>query len=93
MPDQFERRQDERGINHTASMAGWQRRMTEKREGIIAKEESEFSRGLPTSALTSETQTKRLGEGAKKGLATARKVHEEAARKLQERLASVAMTA
>ncbi|KAL9182250.1 hypothetical protein ACHAXT_012902 [Thalassiosira profunda] len=90
---EFERRQEAKGMNNTASMAGWQRRMTEKREGIIAKEEREFSRGLPTSASTSETQTKRLGEGAKKGLATARKVHEEAARKLQERLASVAMTA
>lgn len=66
-----------------ASAWTWQRKLTLKRERIVEREERDFSRGFAVAGL----------EGAKTGAVERKKAREEAPRKLQERLVSLAMTA
>lgn len=70
----------------TTSPSAWQRKMTERRAGIILQEEQDFSRDFVPAGDS-------FSKSAKNGLAETKKIHEEAAMKLQERLMSVAMTA
>lgn len=83
-------------------VTSWQRRMTEKRERIIAREEREFinddgmtSNGERNSAwpLWGESAAFPSSSSSNKSLLERRKVQEEMARKFQESLLSTAMTA
>lgn len=95
---EFEKRQSERVVSvvdvdendneevHEQSV--WQRKMTEKRASIIEKEEEDFvSLGSPQGKSNSSANKSGVLE------LEAKKIQEEAAKKLQERLMSVAMTA
>lgn len=86
---EFESRQEQRGIS-TTTLAPWQRRMTQKRADIIEEEEKDFSRGILSSANNSEDVKKSKAESF---MDAKKKIQEEAAKKLQEQLLSVAMTA
>ena len=95
------REEEELEANNTDnSLAGWQRRMTEKRERIIEREEREFTTG---EALLEERNSSWMplwGENgstsstlASQQLAERKKVQEEMTKKLQESLLSTAFTA
>jgi len=86
---EFERRQEQRGIS-TTTLAPWQRRMTQNRADIIEEEEKEFSRGILSSANNEDVVKKSKAESF---MDAKKKIQEEAAKKLQEQLLSVAMTA
>ena len=86
---EFESRQEQRGIS-TKTLAPWQRRMTQKRADIIEEEEKDFSRVILSSANNSEDVKKSKAESF---MDAKKKIQEEAAKKLQEQLLSVAMTA
>ena len=65
----------------------WQRKLTEKRQSIIEKEEHDFMKGVnKVSSKDSKPDSNSL-------MKTNKQMQEEAARKLQEHLMSVAMTA
>ncbi|KAL3779341.1 hypothetical protein HJC23_007471 [Cyclotella cryptica] len=94
--------------NALSSVSSWQRRMTEKRERIIAREEREFnkdegmlSNGERTlswplwgeSTAFPSSSSPLPSSSSNKNVLERRKVQEEMARKFQESLLSTAMTA
>jgi hypothetical protein len=89
--------------NSLGSVTSWQRKMTEKRERIIAREEREFTKDDGMSSNVERKSSRPLwGESSafpsssslsNKSLLERRKVQEEMARKFQESLLSTAMTA
>mmetsp|Transcript_21985 Transcript_21985/g.53211 ORF Transcript_21985/g.53211 Transcript_21985/m.53211 type:complete len:309 (+) Transcript_21985:87-1013(+) len=85
----------ERRRGGAMASSDWQRRMTEKRENIIKQEEQAFSLGFVSSPAETSFQRKSQNNHKNSGVfeIETKKIQQEAARKLQERLMSVAMTA
>lgn len=86
----FERRQ---GV--ATATSDWQRRMTERRASIIKQEEQDFALGFVSSPAELSFQRKSQSNAKNSGKweFETKKIQEEAARKLQEGLINVAMTA
>mmetsp|Transcript_139 Transcript_139/g.262 ORF Transcript_139/g.262 Transcript_139/m.262 type:complete len:311 (+) Transcript_139:105-1037(+) len=94
--EEFEKQQQQQQQTQTQqlhTMAPWQRKMTEKRASIIAKEEQDFTVRLSSSSSSSSQSTKKSAKNGLFAEETKKMLQEEASRKLQERLMSVAMTA
>jgi len=70
----------------TTPTSNWQRKMTAKRESITKEEEQEFLHGFLSTSNEGATNKKSVRTKTKN-------IQEEASRKLQERLVSLAMTA
>lgn len=81
--------------DENSKMTLWQRKMTEKRAGIIEQEEKEFksveSKG--TWPLWGDNGVVSSGAAVNKQLAEKRKLQEDMAKRFQESLMSAAMTA
>ena len=91
-PYNYDSNESNNGAKETSSrmLSLWQRKLTEKRQSIIEKEEHDFMKGVNK---VSSKDSKPDGIAKNSLMKTNKQMQEEAARKLQEHLMSVAMTA